>query len=1010
MRLRWICIPFIAAGLSFAFQPNEVERAKVLLQQRQYKDAAAAFERALKASPKDLDAQIGLGIALWGSGKREAALAAFRRASELNPSSPQAHYNVALAMQDAGELKQAVAEINLALKLKPDYEEACLALGLLLQRQGDVAGAMSQYRAVLKRNPASAEAHNWLGVAYLEKNAYTEAVAEFKEAIRLQPSLVRAHNNLGSTLVQTGDLNSGIQAFEAGLKQAPGDLQIHLNLAIALRNRGDADAALAHFEAILKTTSDNPNVLLAYGQTLRQKGDLPAAIQAFESAVRIDPESRESYYALGQALRQSAPQRPPAQNPYLKQGYDALARKDLAAAKAAFSQAVDADSQNAEARYNFGVALFYGGDKSGSAVQLEEALRLNPAAADASNFRGMLYAESGNLDAAQRFYQRALALNPDLPYPYIDLARLFLRQDRLERALGMFEAGLNLPSPPPDLDASIEQLKQAVARNPQNAEAHIILARLLGAAGADPQKVIAEFQSAIRLQPGSAPAHNYLGLVFTQIGDDAKAIAEFREAVRIQPNYADAHANLGAVLTSTDVAASIRELQRAIELQPDLVKAHFNLAVAYASSPVHGQEKEIEELLKVISLAPSMPRGHLALGRAYLRKGNVMDAITHLQRAVELDPKYGEARYQLGLALSRAGRQQESAVEIQKGRDLVAASQGAQNANLDLAEAKQALENGELDNAINKLRRVLASYPDSSEARSQLQAALIRKYEDDIRQGRFTDLEPRLEQFVKDFPDVSWGWYALGYTQFNLRKIGDAIKSLARSLQLDVGNADAHKTLGRALMIIGRFSEAQIEFEQALRCNPGSAEVNYNLAKLFSIQDNYPPARQAAEKAIQLAPDYMEAYDALGFALEALGDDASAVAAYEKAVAINERRGGSFAQPYVNLSTYHNRSGNPPQALEWARRALAVNPKADGALFQMAKALDAAGDREAALDAVQRAIAINSRSSSYYYVLATLCRRLGKQQESLEALDTFRRLEQESSELDKKRRESSRDD
>ena len=77
--------------------------------------------------------------------------------------------------------------------------------------------------------------------------------------------------------------------------------------------------------------------------------------------------------------------------------------------------------------------------------------------------------------------------------------------------------------------------------------------------------------------------------------------------------------------------------------------------------------------------------------------------------------------------------------------------------------------------------------------------------------------------YVKEAARVPWGWYALGYSRFAQQKIGDS-NALAKSLELDVRNAEAHKILGRDLMIIGRFDAAQIEFEQAIRYKPDSAE------------------------------------------------------------------------------------------------------------------------------------------------------------------------------------------
>ena len=130
-----------------------------------------------------------------------------------------------------------------------------------------------------------------------------------------------------------------------------------------------------------------------------------------------------------------------------------------------------------------------------------------------------------------------------------------------------------------------------------------------------------------------------------------------------------------------------------------------------------------------------------------------------------------------------------------------------------------------------------------------------------------------LAAYVKERPASTWGWYALGYSLFGQQKIGESIRALAKSLELDVTNAEAHKILGRDLMIIGRFDAAQIEFEQAIRYKPDSSESYYNLGKLLSVQDNWEPARKAFESALRIDPQYVEAMDALGFALEALGED-----------------------------------------------------------------------------------------------------------------------------------------
>jgi tetratricopeptide (TPR) repeat protein len=1075
-----------------ASKTQDAEVGKRLLAERNWKAAAAEFERLLKTNPKDTDAHIGLGIALWASGERDAALAAFRRATEVNPASAEAHYNVALALRDVNEIDAAIAEMKRALGLRPAYDEARLALGLMLQQRGEIAAGIEQYRLVLKRNPKSAEAHNWLGVAYMQKNQLSEAIDEFRRAIQLQPNFVRAYNNLGSTLSQAGNVEEGIAAFEAGLRIAPSDIQMHLNLGTALRNKGDPEGAIRNFEIVLKSSPDDPEVHYQLGQALRQQGKLDDAIREFETALRLNAEYQDAYYILGQTLRQSAaarrprnavPGESPAVAGLLKDGSRALAGGDITAALELFTEAVSADPKSAaahtargfalgrardltgaiasfqkaielnpdlaDAHYNLGAAYWYSGEKAKAATELEEAIRLNPAAAEAYSLRGVGYRDAGDLDSARRMAQCAIALNPRFPAGYFDLGLVLLRMGQLNQALGQFEAGLNLPAatgPPPDLQLAIEELRQRIAEQ-ESAEAHNVLGRMLGLAGAGPRAVIAEFEAAIRLKPELAEAHNNLGLVFMQTGNDEKAIAEFRAAIQQRSDYADAHANLGAVLTPTDAAASIAELERAVALQPGLLKAHYNLAIAYGASPAHGVDKEIETLRKLMAMDANYPRAEFALGKALLRKGAVAEALERLERAVQAEPQFGEAQYQLGLALSRSGRRDEAAAVLKKSRELIAASQKDQSLALDMQEGRAAMGKGEVDQALQKFQRVANERPDLAEAHYQIGTALahkkdysgaavafrkaleldpahagakealtrvsaaredsreISRLESYIRGGKFQEARPLLESYLNAHPDSAWGWYALGYCYFAQREIGESIKALSKSLSLDVSNADAHKVLGRNLMLIGRFDAAKLEFELGAKYDPKSAEIQYNLGKLYSIQDEWPSAKGAFELAVRLDPSYMEAYDGLGFALESLGDDAGAIANYTKAAQMNEARKGNFAAPYVNLSALHNRAANPDAALEYAKKAVGVNPNSDRAWFQQAKALERRGELAPAVDALQRAVAINPNVSSYYYVLGTLYRKLGKQQESREAMETFARLSRESNELDQKRRE-----
>jgi len=377
-------------------------------------------------------------------------------------------------------------------------------------------------------------------------------------------------------------------------------------------------------------------------------------------------------------------------------------------------------------------------------------------------------------------------------------------------------------------------------------------------------------------------------------------------------------------------------------------------------------------------------------GRSAFQAGELETAAAKFRHAIKLAPDSASAQRYLAVVLEQQGDIADAVVAYRKAVDL----------NPGDSAARQSLNRLSLPDSPRQLAKP------QEVGRDDLQK--VSEFEGYIRQSRFSELEPLLADYLMVHPKSSWAWYALGYCQFAQKKIGDSIQSLAKSLELNVENANAHKILGRDLMVIGRFDAAQTEFEQGIRYDPNSAENLYDLGKLFSLRDNWEQARKQFQAAIQINPSYLEAIDALGLAEEELGDDAAAVRSYERAISLNEHQHGSFAASHVSLSAYYNRTGNPAKALDYAEQALRLDPKSDVAWFQKAKAQEGQGHLDEAVDSLNQATTLNSRISAYYYVLAGIYRRLGRTEDSRKALDSFTRLDRENNELEKMRRSASK--
>jgi len=126
------------------------------------------------------------------------------------------------------------------------------------------------------------------------------------------------------------------------------------------------------------------------------------------------------------------------------------------------------------------------------------------------------------------------------------------------------------------------------------------------------------------------------------------AEAAFRTALEFDPSDAALLSNLGFALMSQSKWGDAREqLVRARSMNPGLVEARNNLAIVFARTGDF--DGALGELIEVS--APAVAWNNL--GALYLQQERPGDAYRAFTRAVELDPDYERASYNLAKARSR---------------------------------------------------------------------------------------------------------------------------------------------------------------------------------------------------------------------------------------------------------------------------------------------------------------------------------------------------------------------
>lgn len=279
-------------------------------------------------------------------------------------------------------------------------------------------------------------------------------------------------------------------------------------------------------------------------------------------------------------------------------------------------------------------------------------------------------------------------------------------------------------------------------------------------------------------------------------------------------------------------------------------------------------------------------------------------------------------------------------------------------------------------------------------ATSKATEGTLEDMEKEISANKLQEVESRLQSYVQNHPTSAKAHYDLGYVQFRTHNIKSSIAELSKSLELNSDNGEAHKILGLDCGIVGRYDLAEVELQEAARLKPESGEIHYFLARTYYTMGVYPLAQSEFETAIGLDPASVKAHSNLGITLEALGDNASALKSYTRAIQLQDRdpKGEKSEWPYIYLSAFYNRQQNPTDALAYAQKAIAINPRADMAYFEMAKAYRTRSELQKSAAATRTAIEI-SPQPQYYYVLAQVLRELGDQKDSAEALAKYADLQ-----------------
>ena len=147
----------LASAPTVANQDVHWVKGHLHFEQKQFAEAAAAYQKAIDANPKHPTAHYNLGLALERQGQFDKASEAFAQAATVNPNLWQARLGQGVCALELKKPEQALSHFDATLAAVPNHAQAQLGKAMALQTLGKLEEAGKLYAAAYAETPDQPE-------------------------------------------------------------------------------------------------------------------------------------------------------------------------------------------------------------------------------------------------------------------------------------------------------------------------------------------------------------------------------------------------------------------------------------------------------------------------------------------------------------------------------------------------------------------------------------------------------------------------------------------------------------------------------------------------------------------------------------------------------------------------------------------------------------------------------------------------------------------------------------
>jgi putative PEP-CTERM system TPR-repeat lipoprotein len=652
----------------------QLGQVRVLAFKGEVDQATASIDRIVAAHPASADALLLQGALRTAKGDRDGARTALEAAVAADPARAQARLELISLLIVDGQYEAASAQVAEARKLRGGDLRLLYFDALIAFERKDYAKARELAQQLVKSAPEHVPSLVLAGAVELQERQLTMAETHLQKAVLLSPEHEGARKLLVRTYMSTNQPARALEVIQpllaAGRRIDASTMMLAGETYLA---NGDIKQASTYFSSATQSKPQETAARIRLGQIALVSGDAERGIKELEAATAAEGAPMQADLALiagymrrnesaraleaAQALAKKQPKEPIA---FQVLGSVQAARKDVAGARASFTQ----------------------------------ALALNPTYLPAVQSLARLDLADRKPAEARARFDAVLAKEPNNELALIGLADVMAATQ----------------APPKEI-ATV--LQRAIAVRSQSATARLALIRLY-LQEKDARAALAAAQEAAIALPEDRRILEALGRAQQAAGETNQAIETFTRLAALQPDSTLPLLRLASVYGGAkETDKAIEVLLRAQKLAPADPAIGRDLVLGYLMAGKVDQA--LAQARSLQAKAPKSATGFMLEGDIYATTKQWVPAERAYRDALKAEPDSGVSAAKLHGALVAAGRKSEAETAARKWL-----AEHPRDAGLRMYLAEQALRAKDYKAAVGYYQVVVREQPENVAALNNL--------------------------------------------------------------------------------------------------------------------------------------------------------------------------------------------------------------------------------------------------------------------------------------------------